>query len=160
MRGKLLGGRYQVVEVLANGGFGQTYVAQDMHRPGNPRCVVKHLQPASVNSKFLHNARRLFQTEAEILEQLGNHDQIPRLLAYFEEHQEFYLVQEFVQGHTLTKELLPGDRWEESKVYQLLQEVLEILVFVHAHAAIHRDIKPDNLIRRIADGKLVLVDFG
>ncbi|URD53318.1 serine/threonine-protein kinase [Chroococcidiopsis sp. CCNUC1] len=160
MRGKLLGGRYQVVEVLANGGFGQTYVAQDMHRPGNPRCVVKHLQPASVNSKFLHNARRLFQTEAEILEQLGNHDQIPRLLAYFEEHQEFYLVQEFIQGHTLTKELLPGDRWEESKVYQLLQEVLEILVFVHAHAAIHRDIKPDNLIRRIADGKLVLVDFG
>jgi serine/threonine protein kinase, bacterial len=160
MRGKLLGGRYQVVEVLANGGFGQTYIAQDMHRPGNPQCVVKHLQPASVNSKFLHNARRLFQTEAEILEQLGNHDQIPRLLAYFEENQEFYLVQEFVQGHTLTKELLHGERWEESKVYQLLQEVLEILVFVHGHAAIHRDIKPDNLIRRAADGKLVLVDFG
>ena len=160
MRGKLLGGRYQVVEVLANGGFGQTYVAQDMHRPGNPRCVVKHLQPASGNSKFLHNARRLFQTEAEILEQLGNHDQIPRLLAYFEEDREFYLVQEFVQGHTLTKELPPGERWEESKVYQLLQEVLEILVFVHGHAAIHRDIKPDNLIRRISDGKLVLVDFG
>jgi len=160
MRGKLLGGRYQVVEVLANGGFGQTYIAQDMHRPGNPQCVVKHLQPASVNSKFLHNARRLFQTEAEILEQLGNHDQIPRLLAYFEENQEFYLVQEFIQGHTLTKELLHGERWEESKVYQLLQEVLEILVFVHGHAAIHRDIKPDNLIRRAADGKLVLVDFG
>lgn len=160
MRGKLLGGRYQVVEVLASGGFGQTYVAQDLHRPGNPRCVVKHLQPASVNSKFLHNARRLFQTEAEILEQLGNHDQIPRLLAYFEENQEFYLVQEFIQGHTLTKELSPDERWEESKVHQLLQEVLEILVFVHAHSAIHRDIKPDNLIRRIADGKLVLVDFG
>jgi len=160
MRGKLLGGRYQVVEILANGGFGQTYVAQDMHRPGNPRCVVKHLQPASGNSKFLHNARRLFQTEAEILEKLGNHDQIPRLLAYFEEDREFYLVQEFIQGHTLTKELAPGERWEESKVYQLLQEVLEILVFVHTHAAIHRDIKPDNLIRRIADGKLVLVDFG
>ena len=160
MRGKLLGGRYQVVEVLASGGFGQTYIAQDMHRPGNPECVVKHLQPASVNSKFLDNARRLFRTEAEILEQLGNHDQIPRLLAYFEENQEFYLVQEFVQGHTLTKELPSGERWEESKVYQLLQEVLEILVFVHGHAAIHRDIKPDNLIRRAADGKLVLVDFG
>jgi serine/threonine-protein kinase len=102
----------------------------------------------------------LFQTEAEILEQLGNHDQIPRLLAYFEESQEFYLVQEFIQGYTLTKELPPGERWEESKVYQLLQEVLEILVFVHSHGAIHRDIKPDNLIRRATDGKLVLVDFG
>jgi serine/threonine-protein kinase len=160
MRGKLLGGRYQVEEVLANGGFGQTYVAQDMHRPGSPQCVVKHLQPAGINSGFMENARRLFQTEAEILEKLGNHDQIPRLLAYFEENQEFYLVQEFIQGHTLTAELQPGDRLSENEVYQLLQQVLKILVFVHSYGVIHRDIKPDNLIRRQHDGKLVLVDFG
>lgn len=96
MRGNLLGGRYQVLEILANGGFGQTYISLDIHRPGTPECVVKHLQPASVNSGYLQNARRLFQTEAEILEQLGNHDQIPRLLAYFEENQEFYLVQELI----------------------------------------------------------------
>ncbi len=160
MRGKLLGGRYQVAEVLAKGGFGQTYMAKDIHRPGNPPCVVKHLQPASINSRFLQNARRLFQTEAEILEKLGHHDQIPRLLAYFEENQEFYLVQEFIQGHTLTAELQPGKRWSENEVYQLLQEVLGILVFVHSWGAIHRDIKPDNIIRRVGDGKLVLVDFG
>lgn len=160
MREKLLGGRYQVVEVLAFGGFGQTYVAKDMHRPGTPECVVKHLQPASANSGFIQNARRLFQTEAEILEQLGNHNQIPRLLAYFEENQEFYLVQEFIQGHTLRAELQPGERWSENQVYQLLQEVLGILVFVHSHGVIHRDIKPDNIIRRAEDGKIVLVDFG
>lgn len=160
MRGKLLGGRYQILEVLANGGFGQTYIALDMHRPGTPECVVKHLQPASVNSGHLQNARRLFQTEAEILEQLGNHAQIPRLLAYFEENQEFYLVQEFIQGHTLSVELHPGRRWSENQVYQLLQEVLGILVFVHGRGVIHRDIKPDNIIRRSGDGKLVLVDFG
>lgn len=159
MRGKLLGGRYQVLQVLAQGGFGQTYIAKDMHRPGNPQCVVKHLQPTTANSRFLHNARRLFQTEAEILEKLGHHDQIPRLLAYFEENQEFYLVQEFIQGQTLTAQLQPGKRWSESQVYQLLQEILVILVFVHSHGAIHRDIKPDNIIRR-SDGKLVLVDFG
>lgn len=159
MRGKLLGGRYQVLQVLAQGGFGQTYIAKDMHRPGNPQCVVKHLQPTTANSRFLHNARRLFQTEAEILEKLGHHDQIPRLLAYFEENQEFYLVQEFIQGQTLTAQLQPGKRWSESQVYQLLQEILGILVFVHSHGAIHRDIKPDNIIRR-SDGKLVLVDFG
>ena len=160
MREKLLGGRYQIVEVLAFGGFGQTYVAKDMHRPGTPECVVKHLQPASANSGFIQNARRLFQTEAEILEQLGNHTQIPRLLAYFEENQEFYLVQEFIQGHTLRAELQPGERWSENQVYQLLQEVLGILVFVHSHGVIHRDIKPDNIIRRAEDGKIVLVDFG
>ena len=160
MREKLLGGRYQVVQVLAFGGFGQTYVAKDMHRPGTPECVVKHLQPASANSGFIQNARRLFQTEAEILEQLGNHNQIPRLLAYFEENQEFYLVQDFIQGHTLRAELQPGERWSENQVYQLLQEVLGILVFVHSHGVIHRDIKPDNIIRRAEDGKIVLVDFG
>lgn len=160
MRGKLLGGRYEIVGVLASGGFGQTYIAKDMHRPGNPQCVVKHLQPTNANSRFLQNARRLFQTEAEILEKLGHHDQIPRLLAYFEENQEFYLVQEFIQGHTITAQLQPGKRWSENQVLQLLQEILGILVFVHDRGAIHRDIKPDNIIRRSGDGKLVLVDFG
>lgn len=160
MRGKLLGGRYEIVGVLANGGFGQTYIAKDMHRPGNPQCVVKHLQPTNANSRFLQNARRLFQTEAEILEKLGHHDQIPRLLAYFEENQEFYLVQEFIEGHTITAQLQPGKRWSENQVIQLLQEILGILVFVHDRGAIHRDIKPDNIIRRSSDGKLVLVDFG
>jgi serine/threonine-protein kinase len=160
MKGKLLGGRYQVVEILATGGFGQTFVAEDTHRPGNPQCVVKHLKPASINSGFLQNARRLFQSEAETLEKLGNHNQIPRLLAYFEENQEFYLVQEFIQGHTLSAELQAGKPWSESKVYQFLQEILNLLIFVHGHRVIHRDIKPDNLIRRQRDGKLVLVDFG
>ena len=74
-------------------------------------------------------------------------NQIPRLLAYFEEDQEFYLVQEFIGGHTLTQELQPGQRWEERQVIGLLQEVLSILDFVHHHGVIHRDIKPDNLGR-------------
>lgn len=160
MTGELLGGRYQVLKVLAIGGFGQTHIAKDLHRPGSPLCVVKHLQPARANSRFLQNARRLFQIEAEILEKLGDHDQIPRLLAYLEENQEFYLVQEFIPGHTLSAELQPGKRWSESQTYQLLQEVLGILVFVHSSGVIHRDIKPDNLIRRQQDGRLVLVDFG
>ena len=160
MIGKLLGGRYRVVKILGAGGFGQTYVAEDTHRPGNPKCVVKHLKPASGNSSFLQNARRLFQSEAETLEKLGNHDQIPRLLAYFEENQEFYLVQDFIQGHPLNVELQPSQRWTESKVCQLLHEVLGILVYVHSHGVIHRDIKPNNLIRRQQDSTLVLVDFG
>src|ERR687886_2160286 len=160
MLGKLLDRRYQVIQVLSGGGFGKTYIAEDTRRPNNPKCVVKHLTPASNDPNYLQTARRLFISEAETLEQLGNHDQIPRLLAYFEEDQEFYLVQEFIEGHTLTQELQPGQRWEESRVMTLLEEVLSILDFVHSHGVIHRDIKPDNLIRRKSDNKLVLVDFG
>lgn len=160
MLGKLLDRRYQVTQVLGAGGFGRTYLAQDTRRPGNPICVVKQLKPVSSEPSFLEAARRLFNSEAETLEQLGNHDQIPRLLAYFEEDQEFYLVQEFIEGHTLTQELQPGQRWEENRVIDMLSEILEILEFVHRHNVIHRDIKPDNLIRRKSDNKLVLVDFG
>jgi serine/threonine-protein kinase len=160
MLGKLLDRRYQVTQVLGAGGFGRTYLAQDTRRPGNPTCVVKQLKPLSSEPSFLETARRLFNSEAETLEKLGNHDEIPRLLAYFEEDKEFYLVQEFIEGHTLSQELQPGQRWEESRVIALLQEVLKILEFVHFHGVIHRDIKPDNLIRRNSDKKLVLVDFG
>jgi serine/threonine protein kinase, bacterial len=159
MIGKLLDHRYQVIRVLAMGGFGQTYIAQDTRRPGNPICVVKHLKPGT-DPRVFDTAKRLFNSEAETLEKLGNHDQIPRLLAYFDENQEFYLVQEYIEGHTLAEELTPGKRWSESQVIQLLQEVLEILEFVHRQGVIHRDIKPDNIIRRASDNKLVLVDFG
>lgn len=160
MLGKLLDRRYQVTQVLGAGGFGKTYLAQDTRRPGNPICVVKQLKPVSSETGFLETARRLFTSEGETLEQLGSHDQIPRLLAYFEEDHEFFLVQEFIEGHTLTQEMQPGQRWEEGKVIELLIEVLSILEFVHNRGVIHRDIKPDNLIRRNSDNKLVLVDFG
>ncbi|HEY9596551.1 MAG TPA: protein kinase [Cyanophyceae cyanobacterium] len=161
MLGKLLDGRYQIVQPLSTtGGFGQTYIAEDTRRPGNPTCVVKHLKPASNNPNYLETARRLFKSEAETLEQLGNHDQIPRLLAYFEENHEFYLVQQFIVGHPLSHELNPSYPWTENQVIALLNDVLSILAFVHSHGVIHRDIKPDNLIRRDSDGKLVLIDFG
>ncbi|MDB9457447.1 serine/threonine protein kinase [Dolichospermum circinale CS-545/17] len=160
MIGKLLDHRYQVIRILATGGFGQTYIAQDTRRPGNPICVVKHLKPANSDSKIFTTAKRLFHSEAETLEKLSNHDQIPRLLAYFDENQEFFLVQEFIDGHTLQEELIPGQPWSEAQVIQMLLEILQILEFVHQEGVIHRDIKPDNIIRRAADYKLVLVDFG
>ena len=160
MIGQKLDGRYRIVRPLGAGGFGQTYVAEDTRRPGNPPCVVKVLQPASSDPEFLEVARRLFRSEAETLETLGHHDQIPRLLAFFEQDQDFFLVQELVEGSPLTDELVPGERWSISRVRSLLSEVLEILVFIHDQGVIHRDIKPDNIIRRQVDQKLVLVDFG
>jgi serine/threonine-protein kinase len=160
MLGKLLDGRYRVIQVLSAGGFGETYIAEDIRRPGNPRCVLKLLKPGSSDPYYLQTARRLFNSEAEILEKLGNHDQIPRLLAYFEENEEFCLVQELIVGHPLSAEMRIGQPWPESQVVQMLYDVLGILEFIHSYGVIHRDIKPDNLIRRDADGKLVLIDFG
>lgn len=160
MLGRLLDGRYQIVKGLGSGGFGHTYIAEDTKRPGNPVCVLKHLSFATPDPIILKQARRMFFAEAETLEKLGRHDQIPQLLAYFEEDHEFYLVQEFVQGHPLSDELIAGQKRSEDWVIECLEDVLKTLEFVHGHGVIHRDLKPDNLIRRDRDQKLVLIDFG
>lgn len=188
MTAKVLDGRYKLIKQIGAGGFGHTFIARDMRRPGSPPCVVKQLKPASDDPNFIREARRLFNTEAETLEKLGRHDQIPQLLAYFEEDKQFFLVQEFIEGRSLYDELKaslpevsdldnkPQDRLlaelenidapfrdkqlAEVEVLKILKDVLEVLEFVHSEAVIHRDIKPDNLIRRKKDQKIVLIDFG
>ncbi|MBD2019729.1 CHASE2 domain-containing protein [Leptolyngbya sp. FACHB-36] len=155
----LLNQRYKIIKVLASGGFGCTYLSQDTHQ-NELICVVKHLHPARRDTHFLSVARRLFKTEAEILGLLGKHDRIPQLLGAFEEQQEFYLVQEYVHGHSLQAEIGAGKCRSEAEVIDLLKDVLQTLMFVHSHRVIHRDIKPSNLIRRDRDGALVLIDFG
>ncbi len=155
-----LSGRYYIREHLGGGSFGQTYLAEDRKRSGNPRCVVKQLKPQHNDPQTLQVARRLFQTETETLHKLGTHSRIPELLDSFEEDREFYLVQELIEGKDLSKELIPGKRLRESEVIVIVQEIVEILVFVQQHKVIHRDIKPSNLMRRISDGKIFLIDFG
>ncbi|NMG09227.1 serine/threonine protein kinase [Brasilonema sp. UFV-L1] len=157
----VLSGRYQITKVLGSGGFGCTYLAEDTQRPGNPICVVKQLMPARRDTKFLQVARRLFDAEADILETLGKHPQIPQLLAYFEDNHEFYLVQEYIQGHSFSEELPPVQGVQsETFVIDMLKRILQVLIFIHEHRVIHRDIKPSNIIRRAQDHQLVLIDFG
>ena len=158
--GKILDGRYRIVKVLGAGGFSETYVAQDSKRPGHPLCVVKQLKPVNNKPVQLEVARRLFHSEAQTLERLGKHNQIPQLLAYFEEEEEFYLVQEYIVGHPLSREIPSGKILNERAVIGILQDLLQVLAFVHERQVIHRDIKPSNIIRRNSDAKLVLIDFG
>ncbi len=160
MSSPILGGRYRILKHLGGGGFGQTFLAQDLHLPGKPTCVVKRLQPRTTDGVSLDSARRLFQLEAEALAALGNHDQIPRLLAHFEENAQFYLVQELIEGRLMTEEIRPGQPVPESQVVEIVKDILTTLSFVHEHQVIHRDIKPSNLIRRDRDRKIVLIDFG
>jgi eukaryotic-like serine/threonine-protein kinase len=159
MLGQLLDGRYQITKVLGVGGFGRTYVAEDT-KLYHSLCVVKQLKPMATDPMTLQVARRLFESEAQLLHKLGTHDQIPQLLAHFEENEEFFLVQQFIDGHPLSDELTPGKRLSEPYTIALLQNILQTLAFVHQNQVIHRDIKPPNLIRRNSDGKIVLIDFG
>ena len=161
MSGIFLNGRYKIIRELGFGGQGKTFLCQDMRLSGNPYCAVKQLRPANTNDPiFFDKAKRLFDQEIEALGKVGHHPQIPRLLDNFEENKEFYLVQEYVEGVSLSKELPPGKLWQENKVIEMLREILHILEFIHQKEVIHRDIKPDNIIRRNIDNKLVLIDFG
>ncbi len=158
---RLLGDRYQTINILGAGGFATTYLAEDNKKPSHPRCAIKHLTPARRDAAFVDMARRLFNTEAAILERLGNHEQIPSLLAYFEQNGEFYLVQELIEGKCLDKELDDtAEPWTEKKVVDLLQQMLPVLEYIHERGVIHRDIKPSNIIRRSKDNLFVLIDFG
>jgi len=152
--------RYQVIRALGRGGFGVTFLAQDMLLPGNPYCVIKQLCPKVSHDAAIKRACERFEREAKILSQLGSHAQIPRLLDYFQVEGEFYLVQEYIRGNTLAREVKKNGPQTEPVVKQFLREILPILDFVHRQQVIHRDIKPPNLIRCEDDGRLVLIDFG
>jgi CHASE2 domain-containing sensor protein/predicted Ser/Thr protein kinase len=157
----ILGERYQTTGILGSGGFATTYVAEDMNRPSRPRCAIKHLAPARRDPAFVDVSRRLFNTEAEILDRLGSHPQIPSLLAYFEQTEEFYLVQELIDGQPLDEEFANSkEPWPQKKVVDLLEQMLPVLAYIHEQRVIHRDIKPSNIMRRKENGQLVLIDFG
>ncbi len=159
--GKILRQRYKIIDSLGSGGFGDTYLAEDLDLPGKPKCVVKHLSPKSSAPGVLPVAQRLFDREANTLYKLGqDSDQIPRLFAHFQEGTEFYLVQEYIEGHDISKELTLGKKLSESYTIALLKGILSALAVAHQNNIIHRDIKPQNLMRRKSDNKIVLIDFG
>jgi serine/threonine protein kinase len=156
----IIGGHYKIERLLGNGGFGKTYLAEEMHLPDKPSCVVKEIQPCSNDPAVLQDVEERFNREANALYRLGKHDQIPQLFGYFEDRGKFYLVQEYIEGHDLSQELKVGTQLREDQVIDLLKDILEVLKVVHEQNIIHRDIKPSNLIRRDQDRKIVLIDFG
>ena len=169
----LLRNRYRVVKFLGSGGFGRTYLAVDQDCM-NVQCVVKQFAPSldiQADPAALQKATELFNHEAVQLLQLGEHPQIPRLLAFFEQEKYLYLVQEFIDGRDLRQELAIEGTFNEQKIRQLLLDLLPVLQFIHAKGVIHRDIKPGNIMRRRTPtqpspeqggerGRLMLIDFG
>jgi formylglycine-generating enzyme required for sulfatase activity len=158
----LLKDRYRAEKLLGQGGFGKTFQALDEDQPRKPLCVIKQFSFSSNNPKTRATALKLFYEEAQHLEALGKHDQIPELLAYFDVEGEPYLVQQFIDGQDLEQELKTSGTFNQTQIRELLGSLLPVLDFLHNQSIpiIHRDIKPANIIRRKIDRQLILVDFG
>lgn len=157
---KLFRDRYQVIRIIGRGGFGVTFLAKDVKVPATPYCVIKLLCPKVSSSSALATAQFRFEREAKTLRKLGNHPQIPTLIESFVLEGEFYLVQEYIQGGTLARLIRRNGPISETGVRQFLREMLPLLHYVHSNNVIHRDIKPQNIIRCQAHRRLVLIDFG
>jgi serine/threonine-protein kinase len=159
----LLGNRFKVLETLAEGSFGHTFLAEDTHMPSRRHCVIKQLKPIARPDQY-QLVKERFEREAFILEKLGDSsDQIPKLYAFFIEEGLFYIVQEWIEGLTLTQlrqQKLNEAYIEENIVRKIVVNLLTVLSHIHARNVIHRDIKPDNVIIRQRDNKLILIDFG
>jgi formylglycine-generating enzyme required for sulfatase activity len=154
--------RYRAQKLLGQGGFGKTFKAVDEDRPGQPLCVIKQFAYSNSDPKTQQMALNLFYEEAKHLQSLGSHPQIPELLAYFDVDGQPYLVQQYIDGQDLERELAIEGAFNQQKIRELLESLLPVLDFLHNQPkpVIHRDIKPANIIRRRADGVLILVDFG
>ena len=159
MIGNIIGSRYRVTKKLGKGGFGETYLGEDLHTFGTP-CIVKHLKPKDSRPHVFRIAQNMFEKEARYLHRLGEHEQIPRLYAHFLEGGQFYLVQEYIEGHDLSDEIIVGKPLNEEKTIKLLYEILSALTILHHKNIIHRDLKPENIRRHKRNGKIVLIDFG
>jgi serine/threonine-protein kinase len=157
----LLNNRYQIIDTLGRGGFGESFLAIDTHLPSQKKCVIKQLKPFIQEPTIPRWMCDRFEQEACILESLGDkHQQIPQLYAYFQEGQHFFLVQEWIDGITLTQKVEREGVLSPEQVERILQQLLPVLSYIHSKNIVHRDLKPDNIIYRHQDQCPVLIDFG
>lgn len=164
--GTIVGDRYRLVRELGHGGFGRTYLAEDINR-FNEQCVLKEFAPKVQGTYAQQKAEELFAREAGVLYQL-QHPQIPKFRELcrspVEGRSRLFLVQDYVEGQTyralLSQRRQQGQKFTVAEVTQLLQQLLPVLDYIHSRRVIHRDISPDNLIFRNQDQLPVLIDFG
>jgi serine/threonine protein kinase len=145
---------YTPVSRLGEGQYGVTYKAEDTYK-GNENCAIKQLT--------VHDdaAKESFKKESEHLQKLNNKrcSKIPEMFGCFEQDGYLYLVQEFIDGENLTEYFKKKGKFNEQEVRELLNQLLPVLTILHEESIIHRDIKPDNIMRRVK-GEYVLIDFG
>ncbi|MBD2525062.1 serine/threonine-protein kinase [Nostoc sp. FACHB-133] len=160
--GTVLQNRYRIIQILGQGGFGRTYLAEDQRR-FNELCAIKELISTATEAAAWEKAKELFHREAAILYQI-EHPQVPKFRERFEQDQRLFLVEDYVAGQTyramLAERQAVGKTFTEAEVLQLIQLLLPVLEHIHSRGIIHRDISPENIILRDSDAKPVLIDFG
>ena len=160
--GTVLQNRYRIIQILGQGGFGRTYLAEDQRR-FNELCAIKELISTARSALAWERAQELFHREAAILYQI-EHPQVPKFRERFEQDQRLFLVEDYVAGQTyramLAERQAVGQAFTEAEVLQLIQLLLPVLEHIHSRGIIHRDISPENIILRDSDAKPVLIDFG
>ena len=160
--GIILNNRYRIIKQIGQGGFGRAYLAEDTHRY-RELCVLKEFAPQIESDRALSKAEDLFEREAGILYKL-KHLQIPQFEALLrtrvDNRRSLFIVQEYIDGENYWQLLKRRGKLTEAEVINMVWELLPVLDYIHSSKLIHRDISPDNLIRREIDGKTALIDFG
>jgi len=163
--------RYKIIRVLGEGGFGITYLAQDIQL--DLEVVIKEYFPnefamrsgdSTIRAKsksvgdFSKGMQR-FKEEAKTLAKF-NHLAIVKILGYFEANDTAYFVMEYEEGIDLSKYLKKENRaLSQDEILSIMMPILEGLKEVHKYNYLHRDIKPGNILLR-TNKSPVLIDFG
>ncbi len=155
--GELLGERYRILRLLGEGGMGAVYQAWDV-RLNVPVAVKEMMAQPGLDAATLEGLREQFQREATVLARL-NHPNLVRVIDFFQEGGNAYLVMSFVEGENLATLIERRGALPEPQVLRWAEQLLDALAYCHARGVLHRDIKPQNVIIR-PDGQAVLVDFG
>lgn len=166
----ILDGRYLPLKLLRHDELSATFLGYDLHTAKLKGCTIEQLWlDPNCPPRQLEIATKIFHQEAEILEKLGEHPRISRLLTSIEsmapeshsypQQKFFYLVQEYIQGQSLATELLARGAFDRSEVIAVLREVAGILEFVHFQFTTHGDIQPSKIVCDL-QAKMYLVDFG
>lgn len=149
----ILADRYQLLELIGRGGMAYVYRAYDM-RTGHS-VAVKVLRPDLAQDADYVNR---FQREAEAASKMIHHN-IVNLLDVGMDHENRYLVMEYVQGKTLKEVITERKRIQPVTAAQITIRILSALQHAHENGIIHRDIKPQNILVN-SDGHIKVADFG
>lgn len=147
--GRLVKNRYQVENLLGQGGFGAVYKGRDTLLD----------VPVAIKMLFQNDTPmiRQFELEAKILARL-KHPGLPRVTDFFSLNSQYFLVMDYVEGQDLQQVIENGLPPVDQSVRWAMQ-VLKTLDYIHKNDVVHRDVKPGN-IKITPDNKAVLVDFG
>ena len=171
--GTILNGRYVVGKVLGQGGFGITYIGYNLSLE-MPVCIKEYFPSGAMRSsrenrsvywssgdaELLHRGRESFITEARKAVRLNDLDSIVKVWDVFYENETAYIIMNYLEGESLKQWLVRRNMpLDEKSCFELLEPVMRDLREVHERGIIHRDIKPDNLMRT-PEGKLILLDLG